>query len=238
LFYRLEDRRVRRFFLGGKHPREQELRQVLQALMRAESARVQELARTTGLSEKRIRVICAELESRHVIRRRGSARVVIRRMKEDEIGAFLGAFESHFRADEDRLRAMMDYAESARCRVQFLREYFGELPGEKCGRCDNYRTPVRATATTASVTPTAVSGTTPAPGQKPVRRRLARPRAGLVPAPEPNESTGAARDKFQVRQEVQHKRFGRGEVVGVVGDEIEVAFARYGRRRVLAGYLS
>jgi hypothetical protein len=102
---------------------------------------------------------------------------------------------------------MMDYAQSTRCRVQFLREYFGELPGTPCQRCDNCRRPVRP------------------------RRRIAAQRV----APVIDETSGP--QPYRKHQLVRHDRFGTGEVVEVSGDEVEVAFARYGQRRVLAGYL-
>jgi len=50
------------------------------------------------------------------------------------------------------------------------------------------------------------------------------------------DKTSAPRP-YRQHQLVSHERFGTGEVVKVSGDEVEVAFARYGQRRVLAGYL-
>ena len=41
----------------------------------------------------------------------------------------------------------MRYGESVTCRMQFLREYFGELPGGPCGRCDNCRHPISSVVT-------------------------------------------------------------------------------------------
>jgi len=210
LLYRLEDRRIRRFFLAGKHPHEAELRKFLQTL-RSVSANagvtIERLVAATGLNEKRVRVIAAELEKRHVLSRHGALRRLARAMSDAEIESFVGSFENSVRADEERLRTMMDYAESTRCRVQFLREYFGELPGAPCQRCDNCRRPVRP------------------------RRRIAAQRV----APVPGETSGP--QPYREHQLVSHDRFGTGEVVQVSGDEVEVAFARYGQRRVLAGYL-
>jgi hypothetical protein len=37
---------------------------------------------------------------------------------------------------------------------------------------------------------------------------------------------------------VRHKRFGWGEVVSEADDEVVVSFPRYGKRRVLASYLT
>jgi ATP-dependent DNA helicase RecQ len=60
LFYRLEDKRVRSFFLGGKHPRGDEVRRFMQALCRASrqgsGATLADLAAASGLSERRAAV--------------------------------------------------------------------------------------------------------------------------------------------------------------------------------------
>ncbi|HEY6927539.1 MAG TPA: hypothetical protein VI653_28950 [Steroidobacteraceae bacterium] len=48
--------------------------------------------------------------------------------------------------------------------------------------------------------------------------------------------TDAEIELYRRHQLVRHEPFGTGEVLEVSGDEIEVAFARYGQRRVLAGY--
>ena len=144
LLYRLEDRRIRRFFLAGKHPQAHELRAALQALRRASpetGMTLQDLVAATNTSERRIRVIAAELERRHLLSRHAGTRKLIRVMSDAEIESFIAAFENSLHADEQRLRTMMDYGESARCRVQFLREYFGESAGQPCGRCDNCTNP-------------------------------------------------------------------------------------------------
>jgi adenine/guanine phosphoribosyltransferase-like PRPP-binding protein len=38
-----------------------------------------------------------------------------------------------------KLEQMLSYAENKKCRVRFIREYFGEKVTEDCGRCDNCR---------------------------------------------------------------------------------------------------
>jgi ATP-dependent DNA helicase RecQ len=209
LFYRLEDKQVRSFFLGGKHPKIEEVRRLLRAIADVSVPhRIADLATTTGLSERRVRVICAALESIHVLIRRRTGRQLKRALSEAETERFLKSFEAHFQADRGRLDSIMRYGEMAGCRLQFLREYFGELPGEPCGHCDNCRNPVVADS---SEVLNSVS--------QPLRRE---------PGP-PAPAVGSA---------VQHSRFGRGEVIAAVGDEVTVEFPRYGVRRVLAVYLT
>jgi ATP-dependent DNA helicase RecQ len=45
--------------------------------------------------------------------------------------------------DRDKLERMMRYGQSAGCRWKLLLDYFGEaVAWERCGSCDNCRTPV------------------------------------------------------------------------------------------------
>jgi ATP-dependent DNA helicase RecQ len=145
LFYRLEDKRVRSFFLGGKHPRGKEVEQLLAAFeSRGAPSDVQSiaaLAASSHLSERRVRVISAGLEELGLIARRRGGRALKRALTGEELADFISSFEVHYDADRARLRTMMEYAESVRCRVQFLREYFGEPPRNPCGECDSCRDP-------------------------------------------------------------------------------------------------
>ncbi len=142
LLYQVEDKRIRSFFNGGKHPRRDEVMRFLNAL-RASAApggtRIEALGRESGLSERRARVICAGLEAVNAVIRTPSGRKLRREMSDAELEQFLSSFERHHDADAHRLETMVRYAESVRCRAQFIREYFGEPPGAPCGRCDACR---------------------------------------------------------------------------------------------------
>lgn len=146
LFYRLEDKQVRTFFLGGKHPRAEEVQRVLKAFHSdADSSAVHsiaELTAATRLSERRVRIICATLEAAHLLIRKRGGRQLRHALRERDMERFLQSFENYFQADRTRLDAMMRYGETVVCRMQFLREYFGELPGDPCERCDNCLHPV------------------------------------------------------------------------------------------------
>lgn len=216
LLYRLEDKRLRTFFIAGKYPRQDEVRRFLRILTAAseadESVTIDKLAAATELSEKRVRIISSALESLNMVRRRGRTRRLERRMSDAETEAFVTSFEMHFEADRTRLRTMMHYAETTRCRMQFIREYFGELPGEPCNHCDNCRRPFDR------------------PQLALVRRRARAVRR--LSAPALAQSTTLVRG-----QRVRHERFGIGDVLEARADEVRVAFPRYGERRVLAAYL-
>jgi ATP-dependent DNA helicase RecQ len=216
LFYRLEDKRVRSFFLGGKHPRAEDVRRVLRALAPPEDGTrpltTARLAKDTALAERRVAVIVAALEMMEVLERRGRQLLVRRALSEGELEKFLVSFDALYEADRARLRSIMQYGETTMCRMQFIREYFGEPPGERCNHCDNCRES----------------------SQKPARARpgASRRRASASPA-KANEPQVV----WSAGQRVRHAKFGTGEVVATEGDMLKVLFVRAGEKRVLASYL-
>ena len=149
----------------------------------------------------------------HRVTRDGRRRRLSQAMSADELSGFLEKFSSRHEADRERLQAMMRYGETTLCRMKYIREYFGEPPGEECGHCDNCKAPaVRA------------------PQPPVVARRRKR-----VSASELGEQQAS---QFTVGQMVRHSRFGTGEVLEVSGRELRIRFIRHGERRVLGSYLS
>jgi ATP-dependent DNA helicase RecQ len=145
LFYRLEDKRLRSFFLGGKHPRAEDVRRVLRALTPAGGDAVPltiaGLAQEAGLGERRVAVIVAALEMMDVVTRRQRRLVIRRALSGTELERFLASFDALYEADRGRLRSIMQYGETTMCRTQFIRDYFGEARGARCNHCDNCRAP-------------------------------------------------------------------------------------------------
>jgi ATP-dependent DNA helicase RecQ len=145
LFYRLEDKRIRSFFLGNKHPRRDEALGVLHTLAarRAPSKRstLKELAEAAGFTPRRTQVIVAVLENMDLVQRSGRGLVLRRDFTEQQLEAFLATFEARQAMDRERISSMMQYGQTTRCRMQFLREYFGDPAGEPCAHCDNCERP-------------------------------------------------------------------------------------------------
>jgi ATP-dependent DNA helicase RecQ len=145
LFYRLEDRRIRSFFLGTKHPRRHEALAVIEALAGssggARGSTMQALADKAGLSLRRASVIAAVLENMELVRRSGKTLALRRSFGSAELERFLATFEARYDADRERIDSMMLYGQTTRCRMQFLREYFGEAARDACGHCDNCEQP-------------------------------------------------------------------------------------------------
>lgn len=138
LLYRLEDKRIQSFFLGGRYPKLEEVRAVLEAI-RGAVANSKVLAEASGVGQKRTEVILHLLREAGVVKntRKGLVLLHTEPASDAEIGYLLHEYAERAAHDRDRLSEMMHYAETAGCRTQILREYFGEDPGEPCGRCDN-----------------------------------------------------------------------------------------------------
>jgi ATP-dependent DNA helicase RecQ len=154
LLYRLEDKNLQTFFLAGKRPRRQDTLHLVDTLRAAQASadaksgvRVQELAALSDNPLKRVRVVVAELEGAGIVKKRGD-RVRLSDPFADpgEVEALLVAHEERHRDDRKRLEAMMHYAQSVSCRMQTIRGYFGEEPGERCQHCDSCTRPLETSA--------------------------------------------------------------------------------------------
>jgi ATP-dependent DNA helicase RecQ len=140
LFYRLEDKRIRSFFLGGNRPHEKDVLTLLRSFNHpATAARLTqgEIATQCGLPVRRIAVLCAALEELEVLKRVGRKWQLAKDLRANDLEHLVQIFDAQFEAERERLMQMMRYGDCATCRMQFLRPYFGEPAGESCGHCDN-----------------------------------------------------------------------------------------------------
>ena len=145
LFYQLEDRRTHQFFLGGKHPKFDDILAVHQALETLGAAEtpvalsaVQEHANT--VSDSKVRVVLALLKEMKVVKElRGSKfRLLWVDITRRELEVLTRLSEEKAEKDKEKLERMMQYGQSATCRWRLLHDYFGEvMKAERCGACDN-----------------------------------------------------------------------------------------------------
>ena len=145
LFYQLEDRRTHQFFLGGKHPKFDDILAVHQALDTLGAAEtpvalsaVQEHANT--VSDSKVRVVLALLKEMKVVKElRGSKfRLLWVDITRRELEVLTRLSEEKAEKDKEKLERMMQYGQSATCRWRLLHDYFGEvMKAERCGACDN-----------------------------------------------------------------------------------------------------
>jgi len=152
LFYQLADRRTHQFFLGGKHPKFDDLLAVydsLKALGAVETptalSTVQEHANT--VSDGKVRVVLSLLKELKVVKDlRGSQfRLLKGDVAQSELKDLSRLSEEKVSKDKEKLERMMQYGQSAMCRWRLLHDYFGEeMEDERCGKCDNCIHPLEA----------------------------------------------------------------------------------------------
>ena len=144
LLYRLEDKRIQSYFLGGKYPRREES-QALYSVLRELWARapgkpvgLKHLPEASGLPEKRVKVLVAQLAGAGILERTSRGLKQLRDFDSpEELDTYFTAYEKRHQGDRERLQRMMRYGQTTECRWSFLARYFGEQAAEDCGHCDN-----------------------------------------------------------------------------------------------------
>jgi ATP-dependent DNA helicase RecQ len=244
LLYRLEDKRIQSFFLAGRYPRVEELRAILDALAApaafstpGETTSVKPilsaatLAEQSGVGKRRTQVILNLLRESGLVRRgpRGYVRTSSAAPSDKALEEILQTYADRARNDKDRLAEMMHYAETASCRTQIIRAYFGDLEGEPCGHCDNC---IASSTPTLAAAP--LSTYSPAPG---VTRIETIHGDILTTAPETLPAAPVPA-RFAPGDRVRHKRFGQGKVVDIYEANVLVDFAKSGKKRLRADFLT
>src|SRR3954471_20704586 len=128
LFYRPEDLSLGRFFSGGI-PDRGDVTAVVQELVHDPKGSRKQVHERTGLGPRRVGRILNMRE--HALGSTDPPRVV-----EKTVEAVIGRAEAQRKLEQSRVEMMRAYAETDRCRMQFLLAYFGEQMQEVCGRCD------------------------------------------------------------------------------------------------------
>jgi ATP-dependent DNA helicase RecQ len=144
LLYRVEDSRVQSYFLGGKYPDVEEAARValvLEQVPPTETVLLDDLADQSGVARRKARIVMVLLKRHGLVREyRGGAweRIATTRLTSVDLSADLTDYEQRRIQDRAKLRAMINYCQSAQCRTRFILEYFGEDVDAdwRCGNCD------------------------------------------------------------------------------------------------------
>ncbi len=232
LLYRLEDKRIQSFFLGGRYPKVPEVAAVLGALTGPPEdttpqtpKTVKAIAEYAGVGLRKTQVILHLLAEAKLLRKtsRGYRSLVTETPTPESLEQVLAGYTARGQHDRDRLSEMMHYAESCACRMKLIRAYFGEPEGEPCTRCDNCLKAAEAPE--------------PAMDAQPVTRVETMHGAIVTTAPEtlPRE---APTSPFAPQDQVHHATFGHGRVVEVDGENVLVAFSAAGKKHLRANFLT
>jgi ATP-dependent DNA helicase RecQ len=141
LFYRSEDLGLRRFFAGGGHADEDQIRLVAETVAEhAGAVAASALLAETELSQSKLTTAVTRLEDVDGVAVGASGEVVATGVRADLDAVVEAAWREQLdRQEFDRSRVTMmgSYADTDGCRREFLLTYFGERFDPPCGRCDN-----------------------------------------------------------------------------------------------------
>jgi ATP-dependent DNA helicase RecQ len=143
VLYRVEDSRVQSYFLGGKYPDVEEAAKVallLEQYPLGERVELDTLAERSGVARRKARIVLVLLKRHGLVRehRGGGWERLRSQLTAVDLSADLTDYEERRLQDRAKLRLMVAYCQSARCRTRFILEYFGEEVDEGwvCGNCD------------------------------------------------------------------------------------------------------
>ncbi len=210
LFYQLDDRRTQLFFMGGRHPRSEQIISVYETLksLKADDtpARLSEVQEgAADVAKSKVRVILSLLKEMGVVREARYARFKLQKrdLGHNEIEALSQQFEKKGAKDREKLERVMLYGQSAACRWKLLHEYFDEpFEEQSCGVCDNCQLPLEERLG-VSLPQTAT-------------------RDEAAGAPE----NGSRSDEYQFEEgdTVETEKYGQGRVKAIEGDKLVIIF--------------
>ena len=135
LLYKPDDKSLPEYFIKKNRPTVSQYQRVLKVL-KQEPLGEMELARRSNLTRTQIGVICADLIDQDIIQESAHGD----RKYEYQPNASLldiRPFEELRRFKFQELRKMIQYAESSKCRMDYLCAYLGDTSVGRCGKCDN-----------------------------------------------------------------------------------------------------
>jgi len=144
VLYRVEDSRVQSYFLGGKYPDVEEAARVaitLEQVPLRDQVHLDDLADRSGVPRRKVRIVLVLLKRHGLVREyRGGSweRLSTERLTSIDLSADLTDYEARRIQDRAKLRAMVQYCQTAQCRTRFILDYFGEdVEAEwECANCD------------------------------------------------------------------------------------------------------
>ncbi len=143
ILYRVEDRRIQSYFLGGKYPEVEEAARVALALEQyplETPVPLAKLSKATDVSERKARITLMLLKRHGLVRehRGGSWERLAGKLTRVDLSADLTSYEERRAMDHAKLEAIVRYCQGLRCRARYILEYFGEAVDDdwRCERCD------------------------------------------------------------------------------------------------------
>lgn len=143
LLYRVEDKRIQSYFLGGKYPEISEAARVAIALEKYPAdalVPLSDLADVTEIAQRKVKIVLALLKKHGLAREhRGNSWQRLRdNLTSIDLTADLTDYEERRARDQAQLNTIIQFCQTTSCRTRFILEHFGEevSPGWTCGNCD------------------------------------------------------------------------------------------------------
>jgi len=141
MLYRVEDRRIQSYFLGGKYPEVEEAARVALVLEQyplEHPVSLDDLAEQSGVPRRKAQIVLVLLKRHGLVREhRGSKWERLRdRLTQVDLRADLTDYEERRARDQAKLRAMVGFCQTAQCRTRYVLEHFGE-DVDAAWRCEN-----------------------------------------------------------------------------------------------------
>lgn len=143
LLYRVEDRRIQSYFLGGKYPEVSEAARVAIALesFPAEAlVPLDDLVEITEVPRRKAKIVLTILKRHGLVRehRGGNWQRLRDNLTSVDLSADLTDYEERRSRDQEQLRTIVQFCQTTTCRTRFILDHFGEAgeEGWACGNCD------------------------------------------------------------------------------------------------------
>ena len=143
VLYRVEDKRIQSYFLGGKYPEVQEAAQVALALEKyplKTPVLLDDIVEITGIPSRKAKIVFALLKRHGLVRehRGGKWERLGENLTAVDLSADLQDYEERRAMDQEKLRTMIQFCQTTQCRTRYILEHFGEEvdPEWQCDNCD------------------------------------------------------------------------------------------------------
>ena len=143
VLYRVEDKRIQSYFLGGKYPEVQEAAQVALALEKyplKTPVLLDDIVELTGIPSRKAKIVFALLKRHGLVRehRGGKWERLGGNLCAVDLSADLQDYEERRAMDQEKLRTMIQFCQTTQCRTRYILEHFGEevSPDWSCHNCD------------------------------------------------------------------------------------------------------
>lgn len=143
LLYRVEDKRIQSYFLGGKYPEVSEAARVAITLEKYPPdalVALDDLVELTQVPRRKAKIVLTLLKRHGLVREhRGNHWQRLRdNLTSVDLSADLTDYEERRARDQEQLRTIVQFCQTTECRTRYILEHFGEDvdPDWTCGNCD------------------------------------------------------------------------------------------------------